>query len=348
MEYWLALLSITILLLFADYKSGNTTFKYICRISLIISVTYFSAFRDGLGSDYNQYIVRLSYVDLEHFSFDFFSEPSFWLLSYIINKSMLSEVFYFAFMSVCTIVPLLICFYKSPNPENSILLFLLFPGCGFMQSFNVIRQFCAAAIIMVGLFLLYKHKNRYFIILTLLAMLFHKSAILVLFVPLLLKLNFHNKKILLVLLLVSYFSQFINVDLSWIHLDDERYNEYFVINEGKQSTTIFVAITLILAYIITQSERFIETDFDEFVYKLSYCGVILYNFSSWNYSLSRVALYFTPFLFILLALPMKKQKMYSIIVNSLFLFLFLFVIISAKSNPMVVPSRILPVNSLFD
>lgn len=350
MIYWITLLVLVSVCLFIDSKTlhKHRWPKYI----IVFLLCYFSAFRDGLGADYAQYIIRLSTVETNFFHFSWLDEPTFWLFAYIIENSSFSYVFYFAVMAIITIVPILVFFFYYNRSSINILLFIFLSGIGYIQTFNQIRQSGALAIFLIAFIFYNRFQDKklkqwtFFLSLIFIATLFHKSALFLIFTPLLFEINLSKKILLIFILLISYFSYYIDLPLYRLLPYFENFLNFSVGDAKRETSTVFGVFTLLLCYIICKKDNFVQCKVDERIFNLGYLCVVLYNFSYSSIAFSRIACYFAPMLILTITLPVRNNKLYKIFIISIFFFLFIITLLTG--DPLIVPNKILPFSALFD
>lgn len=351
MIIWLSFLGVVFMLLYLHSNANNQRKKTILKWLIILVCTYFSAFRDGLGADYNQYISRLNMVDTYSLSYGLLTEPSFTLTSLLIQNTPLSTYFYFFIMSVITIVPLLLFLFKNQRPEWSIFIFITFIGCGYIQSFNVVRQFAAVAMTFVAINFLLEKKHVKYVLFVLLATFFHRSAIFMFALPLVQYLKLNKQWIAIALLLLTFFANEFNFSfLTNIKVDMQAFENSNEENLGKAASTIIVVLNLFILFIISISKQIIKSEKDYAIYSFGLMFMYSYNLSISNLIFSRMALYFAPPLYIMLTFPMKNKNIrdpYKFVLSFLFLGLLLKLFLTTN-NTEVLPNRILPVTCLFD
>lgn len=345
-------MTISISLLYISVYEKNNEIRSFGRFILVLWLIYFSGFRNGLGFDYVSYIARLDYF-AEYSVLSWIDEPTFNIIALVIQETLLSNIFYFLALSVVTISLIIPTFYKYPFPFYSILIFLLSPGFGLLQTFNGIRQFAAIAFFFYGSKYIYDKKLIKYIVFFLLGFMFHKS-ILFLF-PLYFIINKNwNRSILLIVLTISLIfpdSLLIVVkSLSNVIGDYSIYLDYN--NENTEQSYLFMVLSLGFVFFIFNKRFFKESTFN-LIFNMAFLCVIFYNFSISSIIFSRVALYFSPFLCVLLAIPNPKIP-YSKLYRTLFLFLFFAVffynLYQSIGDPILFPNnpKILPISSIID
>lgn len=352
MIYWIIFIIIVFLLLYIGEVRSIGNKKKSFRIILTIICTLFAGLRDNLGADYDQYLDRLGMISSLADVSNWYYEPTFSILSFVVNTTILSEYFYFFLMSVITIIPTLYFFYRHKNPLYSIFIFITFAGLGYMQTFNVIRQYAAVAFICLAISeFIEKHYYKYSLF-VLLASLFHQSALFMLIMPLFKIRIFSSKKILSLLLLFSIIipSIFKHV-FSNLVLFNDKYISYSEENIVKEGSLIFILLSIFMFYLIYKKDVLIKNREDSIIFILGFMCIFFYNLSVSNYAFARIALYMGPSLMILLTYPfsLKKQnQIYKILVISMFLVFFSTNLIINSNNKLLIPDTIKSFTDLID
>jgi hypothetical protein len=123
----------------------------------------------------------------------------------------------------------------------------------------------------------------------------------------------------------------------------EKYVQYFDSSYSRERSSIFLIISIIMAYIICNKKAIIKSQSEEYVFTLGYICVLLYNLSSMTIAFSRMACYFAPMLLVLLSLPARSNIVYrlgTVLIFAAFFGVYLF------SSPE--PYGLLPFSILFD
>lgn len=205
MNYTLILNVIIILLYIYFRKSNRSNKNYVTFITILL--IFISSLRHVyVGSDTVPYLIHFEEAQKNTWG-DFFSafieaylnpsqdggkDPAMWLLNKLIGSFSDSQFFFLFITSSLYLIPLGYFVYKFSTDITQIcfsyVLFvtLYYP---FMPN-SAIRQSIATAIILLGILALADMKKQYlYFIFVFVASLFHKSALLLIFLPFLLKLN---------------------------------------------------------------------------------------------------------------------------------------------------------------
>jgi len=314
---------------------------------------YFSAFRDHLGSDYDNYLMKIeSYgTSWSDFSFAVNSEPLFRFISLSINtSSCFTPLLVFLIFSIVILLGVF-RFYTDKNNNflaATLVVFSLFPTL-FFNTFNLIRQFTAASLFLWGTTYIQNKKYLPCLLLIIIAITIHFSALIL--IPIIF---FIDKKIpikyliiigVLSFVILSYFSDFLDM----FSLLSERYDVYTDVDQKMQSSGMILLIDLVLMLFLFNYNK-ITTPFDRIVFNCLFLCALFNNLSYSSYFFFRVAVYFNPVF--AYALPkglsyICGKKLAVLLSSAVALFLFLGMIISNEANPMIVPNTMLSPFDLF-
>lgn len=193
------------------------------RSKLFASISFFmlliiSGFRGDFTSDYKSYSDLFSYVNTfsfrEIFEMNFFMEKGYIMLNKIIG--IFSENSIYLMVTISFII--LILFFREFRRESSYVWFsvLLFINIGsYYTSFNITRQILATAIVFAGSKFLYERKFIKYLIIVVIAALFHKTALIMIPFYFILQNKFRGKTIFFVflalLILTIYIDRFMDL-----------------------------------------------------------------------------------------------------------------------------------------
>lgn len=342
MEIWILYFMVTVFLLIMSLnKMISLKIQNIFKIILLLWLIYFSAFRDGLGSDYSQYIIRIQ----SGYTLSFLDEPAFALISTCINNYNLSYIVFFFITTILVVLFSVPPLFKMPYPFFSIMTFLIHFGGGYIQSFNTIRQCVAVGFFICAYKFMFEKNILKYVLVIILASFFHLSALLL--IPFY---WFADKKIpkvlMFVVLLISILFPKLLVQPIFSLLNIEKYSIYLNSDEGLAQSGLFLIISILFLIILIFKNKFESDRKLNLIFNLGYISVVLFNLSTISQAFSRYSLYFMPFMYIsiyYLSL-ISKSKFVAYIVLAFFVILF-FVSVSISE---VLPEKILPINSLWD
>ena len=171
-----------------NYKSNNGV---VFKIILILFVSIISVFTAPVAVDHNNYTnmyASFKYYSLKDIGLSFIGnsriqqvESGYMCLNWIVSHLGLTEPFFFLITALLTNTAIVFYVYKHRLPVFSFL-YLFVGGLLLINEQNLVRQFLAASIFLYALLCLenheIKHKRIKYILLILLATLFHTSAII--------------------------------------------------------------------------------------------------------------------------------------------------------------------------
>lgn len=177
-----------------DYAEGNRAgltrqgvVNRICLWALFTLLFAVSALRYKTGNDYEMYINKFHDA---YYDYYVVTEPGFNFISKFVYVLFNGEYYLavFAVFSLLTVGIFLKAIYD--NAKDFAMTFFLFMSFGFyFQSLNTVRYYLALAIVFCSIKHLIRNEYFKFIILICIATLFHKTAIIVIPIYLLAKIN---------------------------------------------------------------------------------------------------------------------------------------------------------------
>lgn len=321
-------------------KMGNSLLFIIVFI-----VTYFSGFRDGLGVDYQNYLIKIDYSD--HLTL---LEPLFSILSIFVSNTIFSEIFVFLFFALITNF----LYIKSFQRYNYFFIifsaYILIPPL-FFNSFNVIRQLCAAGIFLHSCKYMEERNLKKYIIYILFASTIHMSAIFLIPIYFFVTVN-TNRYIAIILQIFSLtLTSFFITPIGNLLAQYNIYAHYLTYTEAVPTFgSLFIIFNISFFLLSILKSRLITGVRNDILYNLFFMCVLFLNISINFPILYRFTLYFYIFPFI--ALPLFNVYFYkNALTPILFFVYFLFftsLIASDIENNKIIPSKILSPLSLFD
>lgn len=222
-------------------------------LSCFISLFLISAFRDRkIGADYNTYVNYYYSIARTHYAH---FEKGFVVLNEFINNGNSPYYMLAIAVNVMLFVPLF--FFIAKNIESKywsfcVLVFVSNPYMYIQSSFNVLRQCCAMGIVIIAVHL-FAQKSfwRYVlaIILFVLAMLFHKSAILALIclIPFLLDIKW-DAKIWKIVALIGLFISTLGYEIVIRILHRTVYVKYVAFERSILDNDYYIALIFIFIW----------------------------------------------------------------------------------------------------
>lgn len=302
----LLLLIIFIVRFYYDNRICKNSWKAIAVFILLILSFLFICREVTVGTDYKNYI--------NHFESDYtrqltlenpiiISEPLWATINFLLYQLNLSYLWITAIVAAVSMILIFDIANKSPEPLYTIFLFFVLYF--YYSGFNIQRQYLAALLVLDGLLEVKKKHLIKFIILSVCAILFHKSALLFLILlPLIgfLKLKKKTSYFLLavsVIFIASHcdqyiYSNYIQSIISATNSFEQQYSQYLEpgnlgLNTFGYIMRIFLLFTnIFLFYFIHRN----ITDKFNIYSKLWFMGII-FNIITFNYMwLFRFAIYF--------------------------------------------------------
>lgn len=189
------LLVFILLSFFLVIDGGKEKKAFFCFLTMFV----FSAIRYGIGYDYYAYM-KMSLQLVEDYTIDRIEPLSKFLL--IVASYTHYQVF-FVLGAFLTLYPVYrACLKLSVNPAYSLFLYFLFPVF-YLESFSIVRNAIAYSFVLYSFLLLCEKKRFFSLLFIITAALFHKSALIGLFIYVLYFIK--NYRILHIILYLSSF-----------------------------------------------------------------------------------------------------------------------------------------------
>lgn len=328
---------------YPDLKNkGKNLFVFI--IALIL--TYFSAFRFELGQDYEGYtdVIRQNSRTYETV------EPGYTFLVKFINNYGFSEVLFFLVFAIITNFFIVYTFSRYKNFQLMIIVYISFSVLYF-NTFNIVRQYAAAAIIFFGFRFIERRYFLGYIVSVFFATLFHVSALFC--IPIYFLWNLRLPKFLMVFVATStlFFGSIFSDQLNYfVHNISSIFNIYILYLDDETNYQPFGLLTicfnLLLFWILYNLKDLEMKSIDSFILCGFFILTILYNLIPGLFYLQRLAVYFLIFFPLVLSVPTYNNKMlrYMVIMTSIVFFLYF--IVSSSSNIKVIPSSMKTISDL--
>lgn len=293
--FYIIMFTISTLFIYFSEKNKDTKVKKICVcIGLLIPILI-SALRWNVGSDFMVYVNKFNWYNGNiGDSFEF-------LYFIIINISKLlgNVQFMFSIYSILTVVFVYKALKYNKEKYPIALTFFIYIFLYFIQSFNIMRQLLAVAIIFYAYRYLYERNIKKFIFFNILACLSHTTAIF--FFPvyfMFFKNKEKNRKIrfkqilyfILIIVVVLNFDKVIN-QLTNMNAF-ERYSLYSEKVASKNRTAILKVMLLIYFFIFRK--KYVKYDDRNNTYILLFIIGTILEFLGYNSPyIKRIAMYFS-------------------------------------------------------
>lgn len=357
MVIWLIFLTLVYILIACHHNAKSPKRKKVFLVLLIISLTYFSAFRDGLGMDYTgyKYMCENQWLDVKAW---WLTEPLASALESFCLNTNFSAVIFFLVTSAIVCSFSLYVYSKFPNFYLAAFVFITYTNL-YLATFNIVRQSVAAAIILLGTYLfILKKRSPLFLCFVILAFFFHKTAIVFAFLYFLKKDNYSIFG-LIAILAVTYFvnlKPLFGLPIISDFLTITEYSEYLTYSRDAYSkfslSNIYLHVLII--FIISQKKRIMQfCDKDSLIYalKMSVFALASANLSANSLPIAyRFAMFFSFFLPIALSyLPRLIKPQLARVVIYMPLLILLFTLLTLRIDDRIYcPNKILPLNSIYD
>lgn len=356
MFYWLLFLTLVYCLIWQYEKSDN---KKLFLFLIVLIAVYFSTFRDGMGADYSMYKYHCENQLVNPADLLLMEPFPQWIYSFCYSSKLSAVVFFF-------ITSVLICgfsfwvYSRFNNFWLGAFVFITYTNL-YLASFNLVRQYVASSIILLGTYLfVIKKKSPWFFVFVIVAFMWHKSAIICAFIYFL-----NDKKInsfiWMFLLLVSWLLP-IDLIMGLPYLGDAlellNYTDYLTYNSESYSRTslINMYMHIMVIYFLIKCQRWQKNQFSEnngliLSLKLTIISIIFSNISANSLPFAyRFAMFFSPFIPLLFSfLPKLSTKRTSIVFVVIPIFVLLMIVFALHIDDRIYcPQRILSIESIFD
>ncbi|MFJ1262522.1 EpsG family protein [Capnocytophaga canis] len=272
---------------------------YRSRVVLYIFVMLlicFSGFRYNAGIDYFEY-ERLVYSDDLLLRIEPFS--SYFLL--LSRKYNAAWIFFF-FTSLIYVLSIFLGLIRfKVFGAISTFLFTTFT-ISFLTSFGFVRQFVASGLVFLALSFLYYRKSIHYIILVIIASLFHVSAIV--YLPIVFINKFVRKKVnfFTFLLLIPISFSFTSVFVFIIDKIGLFYEYFDKVGGGEVSgKKIYYSLLVIFIFVSFLQQKIVTKESNLMYYSqnMSFVGLFIYGaFFNFGEHIARISYYFMPFHFV--------------------------------------------------
>ncbi|OZT73690.1 EpsG family protein [Vreelandella boliviensis] len=318
--------------------SGVLYHFYRNKIFLLIVVfaaILFSGFRYDAGNDFFSYYAILTGEKI-HSDLEFFSNN-------LVNLSKyLNEPYIFYFLTSLIYMALMVYGLHKFNALGfSSLILLLFFAASWLTSFGYVRQFVAISLLFLATAYLVKGKDLKFFFFTILAFLFHKSAVIGGLIYFYYKVFGKKEHALSIYLLCYLFFYFVFVDIIFFITSFVGfYHRYIVQPTNSDGFGIFLVLTFLFIVQTCLAKFFKIRDRNFWVANnLFFLGVVIYasllNFGEY---VVRVAYFLVPFVYVSTFFLLKNMKgrvriFYFGLIFSLTFFTYFYTLYLASNNP---------------
>lgn len=351
MIIWLVLIIVELSVLFLSTYLNNSRDKKILLLLFIIILTLFSAFRDGLGQDYSNYIEKLSYSTGK--DINLLSEPFFLIISRFIDKTSFSKIFFF-FLSSFITIPLICSFLANKNNEHkylSLIIFLFFPTL-YYNTFNLVRQFFSVAIFLYSIKFIQSKNFIKYALCILIAFTMHISSLILLPCYFFLNRSYSLKLYLFVTIIFIVIASGIDIVMENMLFLQSAYGLYASSNTQMESSTMVIIYNIIFIIMLKEKHKFKTNSYDTIVFNLHFLLTLFSNLAFINFYFYRLSIFFAPAIAVTfpasIAALTKKESITTVICLIFGFGLFASLLIPNLDNTVVCPNKILGISALFD
>lgn len=276
------------IILYSFVKNKDKREKLFINISFIVLIFVLST-RTPYSDMHNyiNYFHSINNMSLSNFmSFDL--ELLYKVLNLIIGKIWLNDRFFITIVSIITCIGPY--FFIKKRSKNYLLSILLFISIGtFRLQFYIIRQSIALTFLLLGLNYIDDKKTIKFLLMVIVASLFHQSALIFVLIYLLNKFKGKTKVIISIALV---FATFLLKDQLYSLIGYSSYNNYMLSSIEGEGYGLFALYVLIIAFSLFFKPKKKEENADLCV-SMSFMALILQVMSTRISILSRIVYYFS-------------------------------------------------------
>lgn len=256
----------------AKYKNG----EWGLNISFIF-IYFFLALRYNFGNDYSNYLkIFENSSNIEDYSFDdifsFFYEPGWILLNYVFHSlGFFTMNIFIAFFSCLVYFRFIKKYVKREYYWLALFIYIFFPGFLLIQS-SAMRQAVAVMIFVYSIDFLVEKRFINYLLMILIASMFHYSSLFLLPVYLLVYFNGKIRLLSIIFLLLGYLSLFTMGETlapffqSLMLSISDKYESY--VDQGKISSGLgFIYFTLLFLVVLIYESR--NTEKVRMIFKIS-------------------------------------------------------------------------------
>lgn len=277
------------------------------RIFIIIAFAQLlaiSVFRYKIGFDYNMYASGFYFMRADSFEVLSYKdwEIGFVFLTKLFGLIFPNYIFYMGFFSIITLVPAAIFIYKnSEMPWVSTILYV--NAFLFFMTMNFVRQAVAISLVMLAWHFMKKNKFIIFIIIIIIASLFHQTVLMMIPLYFIVKIKIGLKELIFYgyLLLWFYISStgFINILSTFFH---EEYSGSVFVTEGLSFVYIILPFAIAaVAFFLSKTSSINLTKENKYLVNFSIITLI-FSITSLRHSIIERFSYYS-LIFIILLVP---------------------------------------------
>ena len=274
------------------YRTQRFNINSFAIFLALSAVVIFAGLRYEIGYDYTNYLAGFLFdSELEQW------EPLFNFFTRIIREVNfgLDSQAIILFFSILTLSIVYIAIKKfSPYYRTSVLLYLLIPAL-YLNSFSVIRQGIAMAILFYALyFLTVKIDRRKYLLLGFVAFMFHYSSIFIVIIYLSLE-NFFNRTYSWIVYMtgigISIFLYITGMGRIIVQMLPGHFSVYTQW-DFKVSILKLLIVNAFFIFLMLQKKQFVHTRFQRFALNSIFLATVIFNVFADLVFVTRIAQYF--------------------------------------------------------
>lgn len=354
MGYWLSLIFVVILFatMGQNISAGRKDEGKLIKVLFTIVLIYFSAFRISLGTDYPGYLERIDFVAIQSVDFTILSEPTFWILAEIVNKTKwLTPIFLFLVMAIVTMFGIMSFLSRRENLfwSASIIIFSLLPILYF-NSFNLVRQFAATGFFFLSLNYVISREPWKYAACIFFAYLFHTSSIILVTLYFVLKNQYNVKNSILFVLITAVVAIYYEQVITNVSFLSNRFSVYLDTSETMSTSGMIILYNIIGVILLLKRKRF-SSEYDNVAINCMFLLIIFSDLSMINFFFFRIAVYFSPvFAYILprVISEFSNRKTATVVSFCFVMILLIPFLFNNLYNPLIIPDGIYSIRALFD
>lgn len=274
---YVSILVIFFILNFISFIYGRKKINFLKGIEIdiyyylfILFLLFISAFRYGVGWDYEQYYLTIVY----NLDTNIVSRGEL-LTIFLVELSKnfgVTNIYFFVNSFITVFLIALVVDKYSQNKWISILIFVSFP-LFFLNSLSVIRFFTALAIVFYSIKYIKENKFLKYILAIYIASLFHGSALLAIALYFFVKQKIGRLKIIIYMLMAAFSSSILNILVNKHFAEYSVYTEKTSVKEGTLAIYFF-AFILICSFPVIN--RLNESNSNRIYFNAFFFGFLIY------------------------------------------------------------------------
>ena len=266
MSVFIILIIMIFICFFILYSSGIRGKGKIYCILIGVFLCFIAFFRHetvGLNDTKMVYLPQFQSIQKCTFSYIFvnYKDPVFYIISKIFSLVSTNERIWLMLINIPLILSATRLIYK--ESKNYLLSFIMFISLGFytLCSFTVLRHSIALAFIILAYYQIKEKNFKKFILYTILASLFHQTAIIFIFAYWIGNLKMFDKKyyIIFIAFILSIISKNALLKLIWNVSEEGRYTYFHNNNTELSYTSFFINLLIIIVADLFSSKEYKKT-----------------------------------------------------------------------------------------